>query len=88
MRLDQFEREGCPLKIRVPWLAEPLWFVPGNEDVALLVADGVSRGRIWTARELRDLLHIRNVAPKPVQTIARAKAELGGELIEVRASHD
>ncbi len=82
--LDRFEREGSPLEIRVPWLAETLWFVPRHGDAEALAKGGISRGRIWTARELKDLLTIIGLTAEELQTIARAKLEFGGEVVEVR----
>jgi len=83
MPLDQFERDGCPLEVRVPWFSETLWFVPGQADVAGLIQRGVGRGRIWTANELMDLLHLESLSREQVQTIAWAKLLFEGEV-----SHD
>ncbi len=84
MPLDQFEREGCPLEVRVPWHTETLWFVPTEADAEVLDREGVSRGRIWTARELADLLAVSGLTPEQPQTIARVKLEFGGEVVEVQ----
>jgi hypothetical protein len=55
--LDAFAGAGQMFQIRVPWDAEPLWFVPTPEDAKqILVAEGVNPGRIWTANALRQLL--------------------------------
>ncbi len=70
--------------VRVPWLPVTLWFVPGDVDGEVLVHEGMSRGRIWTARELLDLLTIPGLAPEQVQTVGKAKIELGGEVVEIR----
>ena len=58
MPLDEFAREGQPLQIRVAWHAQTLWFVPHERDAAALTREGVSRGRVWTARELAALLSL------------------------------
>ena len=84
MPLDRFEREGCPLEVRVPWLPVTLWFIPTEADGDALAREGVSRGRIWTARELAALLAISGLTAEQPQTIARAKLEFGGEVVEVR----
>ncbi len=84
MPLDVFTQQGSPLEIKVPWLAVTLWFVPSEADAEALVQEGVSRGHIWTARELMDLLAIPGLTAEPVQTVARAKIEFNGEVIEVR----
>ena len=83
MPLDHFEREGCPLEVRVPWFSETLWFAPGQADAARLIQHGVGRGRIWTANELMDLLRLEGLSPEQVQTIAWAKL-----LFEGQVSHD
>src|SRR5262245_56411986 len=38
MSLEEFEREGCPIEVKVPWLEATLWWVPRIEHVADLVA--------------------------------------------------
>lgn len=83
--LDRFVDEGCPLEVRVPWLDGSLWFVPGEADAEAMAREGVSRGRIWTAGELMDLLMISGLTPDLVKTIAQAKLELGGEVVEIRS---
>lgn len=73
MSLDTFEQEGALLELAVPWLDTNLWFVPGEQDAAALAMEGVNRGRVWTAKELLDLLAIPGLPKEQVQTIARAK---------------
>jgi hypothetical protein len=84
MPLHVFEREGCPLEVRVGWLPVTLWFVPRGADVEALAQEGVSRGRVWTARDLADLLSIPGLTPEQARTIAHAKLEFGGVVVEVR----
>lgn len=81
MSLDQFEQEGRVLEIKTSWLAGPLWFVPSAAEAEGLVKDGVSRGRVWTAQELRDLLAIPGVTREQVTKVATAKAIFQGELL-------
>ncbi len=88
MPLDRFEREGCPLEVQVPWLLMTLWFVPTEADAEALAREGVNRGRIWTARELMDLMAIPGMTPEHVKIVAQAKLEFGGEVIEVRPRRD
>lgn len=83
MPLVSFAAAGSALELRVPWLATTLWFVPSETEVAQLEADGVSRGRIWTARELFDLMETPDLTAA-VMTIARMKVEFAGEIVEVR----
>ncbi len=84
MRLDEFQSQGALLNIRVPWLSATLWMVPGEQDVATLVDEGVSRGRIWTSRELIDLFSGSEVTLDHIKTVALAKLEFAGEVVEVR----
>lgn len=84
MPLDRFAHEGCPLEVCAPWLEGTLWFVPTPTDAKALIREGVSRGRIWTAGELMDLLTIPGLTTDQAKTIARAKLEFSGEVVEVR----
>jgi len=84
MPLGVFAREGQLLEVRVPYLAQTLWFVPGESDAEGLTQEGISRGRIWTARELADLLSCAGLSPNHVKAVALAKIELGGDVVEVR----
>ena len=85
MPLPRFAQEGCLLEVRVPWLEVTLWFVPGQADAEALLRDGVAhRGQIWTARELEDLLSVPGLTPEHAQTLAFAKLEFSGTVVEVR----
>jgi len=84
MPLDQFARQGQCLEIRVAWHTETLWFVPGERDAAALQRDGVSRGRVWTARELAELLALSDQTLATVRTVALAKCAMDGDIVEVR----
>lgn len=84
MPLNQFEREGRPMEVRVPWLGTTLWWVPTEAETEALMREGISRGRIWTARELMDLASISALTPEQARTVAATKAEFGGEIAEVR----
>lgn len=84
--LPQFEREGSPTEIKVTWFSKTLWFVPTANDATALVKEGVSRGRIWTAKELMDFLSVPNLPVEQAKTIALAKLEFGGEVVAVRFS--
>jgi len=84
MPLDRFEREGQLLEIRVPWHAETLWLVPAERDAEALGREGVSRGRVWTARELTTLMALPNRTPSVVQTLAHAKCAVDGDIVETR----
>lgn len=80
--LEAFEREGWPLEIKTPWLANPLWFVPSAAEADGLVREGVHRGRIRTAKELIDLLAIPGLTKEQVQQIATAKRIFEGTVQE------
>ena len=82
--LDAFATTDASVEVRVTWLPQPLWFVPIEVDAEALIAEGISRGQIWTAGELRDLLAIPGITPAGARTIALAKIEFDGEVTEVR----
>ena len=82
-RNSAFATSGAPIEITVPWWAHTLWFVPDERHAALLQAEGVSRGRIWTAYELTDLLRGPDAAS--ARLAAFVKLEFDGEVVEVRA---
>jgi len=79
--LNQLDRV---LEVRVPWLPVTLWFCPAEADATGLMTEGVSRGRIWTAAELLDLLGIPSITKAGVRTLAVAKLEFDGDVVEVR----
>jgi hypothetical protein len=85
MPLDQYAREGSPLEVRVPGLVSAmLWFVADARHAESLVTEGISRGRIWTAHELMDLMTLRALTPEQVSLIAMTKLVFDGSLEEVR----
>jgi TubC N-terminal docking domain len=84
--LDQLDRI---LEVRVPWWPDGLWFVPTEADAEMLCGEGITRGRVWTARELQDLLTITVLTKTAVRTVAEAKLAMDGDVAAVRsASHD
>jgi hypothetical protein len=84
MPLDRFAREGQLVEVRVPWLDVTLWFVPEGRDAETLGRQGVNRGRVWTARELRGVLAIAGRTREALRTIALAKLTVNGDVTEVR----
>jgi hypothetical protein len=80
LHLEAFEHDGRALEITTPWFADPLWFVSGQADAEALTKEGVHRGRIWTARELMDLLAIPSVTQEQVKKVATAKAIFEGSV--------
>jgi hypothetical protein len=85
MTLKEFELGGRLVQVRVPWLPETLWFVSGERQVETLIRRGISRGRIWTARELMFLWTTRPLDQQTAERIGHIKAELGGEITSVEA---
>ena len=84
MPLDRYARDGAPLEVRVPWHGETLWLVPDDRQTEVLAREGMSRGRIWTARELSALMALPDPTPEIVQRLALAKREFDGDIVEVR----
>jgi hypothetical protein len=82
--LASFAEAGRVLEVRVPWLDQALYFAPDEPAAERLVAEGVSRGCVWTARELADLIGTPGITRDQVRTVAHAKNELAGEVAEVR----
>ena len=81
--LGRFAEEGGPLEVRVPWHPDTLWLVPDERHAEILVCEGVRRGRIWTARELLDVMTLPGRTPDVVRTLALAKLTFDGDLVEV-----
>lgn len=75
MTLAEFEAQDHALQVRVPWLPESLWFVPSLTEATILSQEGISRGRVWTAKELRDLLEVGEVTREELQTLTQIKLE-------------
>ena len=83
MRLSQFDQSGLTIEVSVPWLEETLWFVSGPGHLEPVLAAGVSRGRIWTASELHNLLTTTGLTDADIVTMARLKAQFDGEVVAV-----
>src|SRR5262249_38676356 len=71
--LTVFAREGRPVHLEVPGLLETIWFVPIEADAGALQAEGVRRGRVWTAVELQELMRLPGLATDDAVTIARVR---------------
>ena len=54
----------------MPWHDETLWFVPEGRDTEALGREGMSPGRVWTARELSVLMALPDRTPEIVQSLA------------------
>lgn len=84
MPLDQYARKGAPIEVEVPWLSETVWFVADDRQAKALAQEGLSRGRVWTARELSALMALPERTPDIVQSLALAKRAVDGDILEVR----
>ena len=62
-----------------------IWFVPRVEHIEDLVNDGANRGRIWTARELKDLSSVPSLTEQDLVALSRLKLAFGGEVLSVAA---
>ena len=88
MRLDEFEREGCPIELKVPGLEKTIWFAPGEAHIEALVQRNIPRGRIWTAKELHTLWDGGSGARENAIPLARVKVALDGEVISIEDLRD
>ena len=82
---EDFAKSKQCVKVRIPGVPEPVWLVPNVEDVARLWAtDGVSRGHVFTAKELADVASIPSRTSATWQAVALVKIVFGGDVLEVR----
>jgi len=72
------------LEVRIPWVDVTLWFVPDERDAEALGPEGVTRGRVWTARELIALMALPDRTPEIVQGVALAKRAIDGDIVDAR----
>ena len=84
--VGDFARHGATHEIRFPGVPETLFLVPTpSEGERFAAQEGISRGRIWTAQELADLLAAApGVRPADFAAVALAKLVFDGEVVEVR----
>ena len=83
LSLDEFAKQDYSIELAVPWLEETIWFVPRADFINDLVRDGVCRGCIWTARELKDLSSIPSLTEQDLVALSRLKLAFGGEVLAV-----
>ena len=83
LSLDGFSAQDYSIELAVPWLEETIWFVPRVEHIEDLVTDGVHRGRIWTARELKDLSSVPCLAEQDLVALSRLKLTFDGEVLSI-----
>jgi hypothetical protein len=84
MSLSDFEKQEAAIEVCVPWHRETLWFVPTEADASALCDTGISRGRIFTVRELSDLFSIPGLTQEEAQTVTQVKMEFNGTVADVR----
>ncbi len=82
MTLQQFSRGRDYFEVNVPGLPVTLWFVPARIDAERLQGDGIPVGRIWTARELSNL--VRTVGMTHEAALALANAKVHFNAVEVK----
>ncbi len=83
LSLDNFAEQDYYIELAVPWLEETIWFVPRANFINDLVRDGVCRGCIWTARELKDLLSAPGLTEQDLISLGRLKLAFDGEVLSV-----
>jgi len=79
--LDRYSVQAASPEIRVSWHDVTLWFVPDERHSEILVREGMSRGRVWTAYELSRVVPAANSAD--VRVIAVTKVIVVGDVVEV-----
>jgi hypothetical protein len=88
MSCSEFGHQRFAVEIRIPGVDGTIWLAPQPVDAARLVSEGIGRGRIFTARELADLLSIETLTPDDFQKIARLRIAFGAEIVEVTSDID
>jgi hypothetical protein len=83
LTLTAFADADTCLELSVAWLPVSLWFVSTEADAEALATEGVTRGRVWTAAELADLLAL-GPSQETGQLVAHAKLAFDGDLAAVR----
>ena len=83
MSCSEFGRQRFAVEIRIPGVDGTIWLAPQPVDAARLVSEGIGRGRIFTSRELTDLLSIEALTPDDFQKIARMRVAFGAEIVAV-----
>lgn len=79
--VGDFARHGHVHEVRVCGVPETLFIVPtAAEGERLATHEQISRGRIWTARELADVL-TTSASPEDFSAITLAKLAFDGEVV-------
>jgi hypothetical protein len=72
-----------PVEVRGAWCPVPLWFLPDELAVELLVTPHVPRGRVWTVDELLALLRIPALTTAGARRVAVAKVAVDSVITDV-----
>ncbi len=82
--VGDFAQRGHVHEVRVPGVNQTLFVAPTVTEAERLVSlEGVSRGRIWTARELTDALDA-HLGPGDFAAVALARLALDADIVAVR----
>ena len=80
--LDDFVRSGDVHEVCVLGVPETLFIVPTMGDIDRLTVKGIGRARIWTPRELADVLRT-NASSADFAAVALAKIAFDGDVVAV-----
>ncbi len=80
LTLEDFANRSLSLQVHSDLLGRQVWFVSGESEVWTLLAQGASRGDIFTATELMDLFEVFQRDPENGLAIIEAKALFDGQL--------
>lgn len=80
MPLAAFATRSLILRVWADLLGEEVWFVSREAQVQVLQRRGIPRGKIFTARELIDLLKLFRVDKRKALLVCEAKKLFGGSL--------
>jgi hypothetical protein len=83
MPLSEFERQHRALELRLEWWHETVWLVPSALVGNSLLREGVFAGRIWSVRELADLLAVPGRSSRDISSIAKLKLAFDAEIVSV-----
>ena len=86
--LDAFGDQALILKVWAGILGQDIWFISGEAQVQILQERGVSRGEIFTARELTDLLKLFERDAEKARLVLEAKRLFEGAIRKVEGEKD
>ena len=80
LTLEDFATRSLSLQVYSELLGREVWFVSSESEAHILLAQGASRGDIFTATELMDLFEVFQRDPKNGLAVIEAKAIFDGQL--------